>query len=168
LLGAGGMGEVYRAHDTNPGCDVAVKALPAEFAHDAGGLARFRREARALALLNHPNIAAIYGLEESAEADYLVLELVEGETPHGPLPLATVLDYACQIAGALRAAHEHDVVHRDLKPSNLKVTAHGAVRVLDFGLAKAIWGMEGHPETEHAAVPVGDSTATGRVLGTPA
>jgi serine/threonine protein kinase len=123
LLGAGGMGEVYRAHDTNPGCDVAVKALPAEFAHDAGGLARFRREARALALLNHPNIAAIYGLEESAEADYLVLELVEGETPHGPLPLATVLDYACQIAGALRAAHEHDVVHRDLKPSNLKVTA---------------------------------------------
>jgi hypothetical protein len=95
LLGAGGMGEVYLAHDTNLGRDVAIKALPAEFAHDAGRLARFRREARTLALLNHPNIAAIYGLEESAEADYLVLELVEGETPHGPLPLATVLDYAC-------------------------------------------------------------------------
>ena len=167
LLGAGGMGEVYRAHDSKLGRDVAIKTLPPEFARDPARLARFRREARTLASLNHPNIAAIYGLEESAEADCLVLELVEGETPHGPLPLATALDLACQVAEALDAAHQHGIVHRDLKPSNLKVTPHGTVKVLDFGLAKAIWGPEGKPDLAQPTAVTGAGTATGHVLGTP-
>ena len=114
-LGAGGMGEVYRAHDSKLGRDVAIKTLPAKFAHDPERLARLRREARTLASLNHPNIAAIYGLEESAEADYLVMELVEGEMLQGILPLATALDRACQVAMALEAAHEKGIIHRDLK-----------------------------------------------------
>src|SRR5712691_1979028 len=118
-LGAGGMGDVYRAHDSKLGRDVAIKTLPPEFARDPERLARFRREARALAALNHPNIAAIHGLEESEGLDYLVLELVEGETLHGPLPLATALDRACQVAEALQAAHEHGIIHRDLKPANV-------------------------------------------------
>src|SRR5512143_1289318 len=139
LLGAGGMGEVYRAHDSKLGRDVAIKTLPPEFARDPGRLARFQREARALASLNHPNIAAIYGLEESTEADFLVLELIEGETPRGPLPLAAALDLASQVAEALEAAHQHGIIHRDLKPANLKLTTQGTVKVLDFSLAKAIW-----------------------------
>ena len=167
LLGAGGMGEVYRARDRKLGRDVAIKTLPPAFARDPRRLARFRREARALASLNHPNIAAIYGLEESAETDYLVLELVEGETLHGPLPLATALDYACQVAEALQAAHEHGIVHRDLKPANVKVTPHGTVKVLDFGLAKAIWGTEGKADLAQATAVTGDGTVTGHVLGTP-
>src|SRR5512139_1936324 len=114
LLGAGGMGEVYRAHDSKLDRDVAIKTLPPEFARDPRRLARFRREARTLASLNHPNIAAIYGLEESAEADLLVLELVEGETPRGLLPLAAALDLVTQVAAALEAAHQHGIVHRDL------------------------------------------------------
>jgi serine/threonine protein kinase len=104
-LGAGGMGEVYRAHDTKLGRDVAIKTLPIEFAQDPDRLVRFRREARVLASLNHPNIAAIYGLEKTGDVDCLVLELVEGETLRGPLPLNTALSYACQIADALEAAH---------------------------------------------------------------
>ena len=143
-LGAGGMGEVYRAHDSKLGRDVAIKILPSEFARDPEPLARFRREARTLASLNHPNIAAIYGLvEESGEADCLVLELVEGETLRGPLPVDTALDYARQVADALEAAHDKGIVHRDLKPANVKVTPQGRVKVLDFGLAKAIWGPDG-------------------------
>src|SRR3974377_1417075 len=142
LLGAGGMGEVYRAHDSKLGRDVAIKTLPPEFARDPERLARFRREARTLASLNHPNIAAIYGLEESAEVHYLVLELVEGDTLHGPLPLAVALARACQGAAAREAAHEPGIIHRDLKPANLKVTPDGRVKVLDFGLAKAITGSE--------------------------
>jgi serine/threonine protein kinase len=145
LLGAGGMGEVYRAHDTKLGRDVAIKVLPPEFARNPERVARFRREAHTLASLNHPNIAAIYGLEESAEIDFLVLELVEGDTLHGPLPFATALDRAYQVAEALEAAHEHGIIHRDLKPANLKVTAQGRVKVLDFGLAKAIRGAEEKP-----------------------
>jgi serine/threonine protein kinase len=136
------MGEVYRAHDSNLNRDVAIKTLPIEFAHDVERLARFRREARTLALLNHPNIPAIYGLEGSGEADCLVLELVEGETLRGPQPIERALDYACQIAVALEAAHEKGIIHRDLKPANLKVTSEGRVKVLDFGLAKAISGLE--------------------------
>jgi hypothetical protein len=167
LLGAGGMGEVYRAHDSKLDRDVAIKTLPPEFARDPRRLARFRREARTLASLNHPNIAAIYGLEESAETDYLVLELVEGETLHGPLPLATALDYACQVAEALQAAHEHGIVHRDLKPANLKVTPQDRVKVLDFGLAKAILGTEAKPDVAQPAAATGDGTVTGHVLGTP-
>src|SRR5512143_1123518 len=142
LLGAGGMGEVYRAHDSKLGRDVAIKTLPPEFARDPGRLARLRREARTLASLNHPNIAAIYGLEESAEADYLVLELVEGETLCGPLPLAAALDLASQVAEALEAAHQHGIIHRDLKPANLKLTTQGTVKVLDFSLAKAGAGKD--------------------------
>ena len=167
LLGAGGMSEVYRAHDSKLGRDVAIKTLPSEFARDPERLARFRREARTLALLNHPNIAAIYGLEETPEVDYLVLELVEGDTLHGPLSLATALDCACQVAEALQAAHEHGIIHRDLKPANVKVTPQDRVKVLDFGLAKAIWGTEGTLNPAQPAAETGDRTATGHILGTP-
>src|SRR5580704_10843200 len=111
-LGAGGMGEVYRAHDSKLGRDVAIKTLPAEFARDSERLARFRREARTLASLNHPNIAAIYGVEESGDVDCLVLELVEGENLRGPLPIERALDYARQVADALEAAHDKGIIHR--------------------------------------------------------
>jgi len=121
-LGAGGMGEVYRAHDSKLSRDVAIKTLPDEFARDPKRLARFRREARTLASLNHPNIAAIYGLEESGDVDCLVLELVEGETLRGPLPVAGALDCARQVAEALEAVHANGIIHRDLKPDNVKVT----------------------------------------------
>ncbi|MBZ5536860.1 MAG: protein kinase [Acidobacteriia bacterium] len=168
LLGAGGMGEVYRGHDSKLGRDVAIKTLPAEFARDPERLARFRREAHTLASLNHPNIAAIYGLEESEEVDYLVLELVEGDTPHGPLPLATALDRARQVAEALEAAHEHGIIHRDLKPANVKVTPEGRVKVLDFGLAKAIWGIEAQPyHLSQTAIATGTGSVAGHIVGTP-
>ena len=165
-LGAGGMGEVYCAHDSKLGRDVALKTLPAEFACDPERLARFRREARTLASLNHPNIAAIYGLEESGDLDWLVLELVEGETLRGPLPIAQALDYARQVAEALEAAHEKGVIHRDLKPSNVKVTAQGRVKVLDFGLAKAIWGPEANQDLSQAAA-LQSAHSSGHILGTP-
>jgi len=167
-LGAGGMGEVYRAHDSKLGRDVAIKTLPAEFARDPDRLARFRREARTLASLNHPNIAAIYGLEESGDVDCLVMELVEGETLRGPLPLDKALDYARQVAEALEAAHDKGIIHRDLKPNNVKVTPQGRVKVLDFGLAKAIWGAEENQDlSQLATVTSLESSLTGRVLGTP-
>jgi Tol biopolymer transport system component len=141
-LGAGGMGEVFRARDTKLGRDVALKTLPAAFAHDADRLARFKREASVLASLNHPNIAAIYGFEDLPGSPALVLELVEGPTladrlVAGPLPIAHALAIARQIADALEAAHEQGIVHRDLKPANVKVRPDGTVKVLDFGLAKA-------------------------------
>ncbi len=131
-LGAGGMGEVYRATDTKLGREVAIKVLPEAFASDPDRMARFAREAQVLASLNHPNIAAIYGLEESA----IVMELVEGADLRGPLPLETALEYAGQIASALEAAHEKGITHRDLKPANVRITPAGIVKVLDFGLAK--------------------------------
>jgi eukaryotic-like serine/threonine-protein kinase len=168
LLGVGGMSEVYRAHDDKLGRDVAIKTLPPEFASDPARVARFRREARILASLNHPNIAAIHGLEELPDADFLVLELVEGDTPRGPLPLATALEYAGQVADALEAAHDHGVVHRDLKPANLKVTPLGTVKVLDFGLAKVIWGAAATPDLGEPVAVTGDATAAGHLLGTPA
>src|SRR5579864_5306472 len=172
-LGAGGMGEVYRAHDSKLGRDVAVKMLPPEFAHDPERLARFRREARALATLNHPNIAAIYGLEESNQVDCLVLELVEGETlaecikRTGPLPIHTALDYARQIAEALEAAHGKGIIHRDLKPANVKVTPEGRVKVLDFGLAKALWGGEDAQDPSVLGTATVLATLAGHILGTP-
>jgi len=139
LIGAGGMGEVYRARDTRLGRDVAIKVLPEAFTNDPDRLARFKREAQVLASLNHPHIAAIYGLEENA----LVLELVDGPTladriAQGPMPLDEALPIALQITEALEAAHERGIIHRDLKPANIKLTSGGNVKVLDFGLAKAM------------------------------
>ena len=167
-LGAGGMGEVYRAHDSKLDRDVAIKTLSQAFARDSGRLARLRREARSLASLNHPNIAAIYGLEESEPADCMVLELVEGETLRGPLPVATALDLAGQVADALVAAHTKGIIHRDLKPSNVKVTPDGRVKVLDFGLAKAVWGTEQAQDASRGGARSGVDTTAGRLLGTPA
>ena len=167
LLGAGGMGEVYRARDTRLDRDVAIKTLPPEFARDPGRLARLRREARTLASLNHPNIAAIYGLEESDALTYLVLELAEGDSLRGPLPLSQALDRASQVAEALEAAHEHGIIHRDLKPANVKVTSHGRIKVLDFGLAKAISATESTPDLSQPVAVSSVGTVTGLVLGTP-
>src|SRR5450432_1221631 len=130
LIGAGGMGEVYRAKDSKLKRDVAIKVLPETFARDPERMARFQREAEVLASLNHPNIAAIYGVEDRA----LIMELVEGRDLRGPLPMATALNYARQIAGALDAAHEKGIVHRDLKPANIRITPDDVVKVLDFGL----------------------------------
>ena len=143
LLGTGGMGEVYRAHDKNLGRDVALKVLPTAFALDPERVARFRREAQVLASLNHPHIASIYGLEESPGGLGLVLELVEGQTladrlVDGPLPLGEAWPIAQQVSEALEAAHDRGIIHRDLKPANIKVRADGTVKVLDFGLAKAL------------------------------
>ena len=141
-LGAGGMGEVYRATDTKLGRDVAIKVLPAEVSQDPERLARFEREAQLLATLNHPNVAAIYGLEEAEGKPFLVLELVEGEElqqrlERGAIPVDEAIEIARQIAEGLEAAHDKGVVHRDLKPANVKITPDGKVKVLDFGLAKA-------------------------------
>src|SRR5688572_18015551 len=140
-LGAGGMGEVYRARDGTLQREVALKVLPDLSAADADRLARFRREAQLLASLNHPNIGAIYGFEESTSVHALVLELVEGATladriADGAIPLSEALPIARQIAEALEAAHEQGVIHRDLKPANIKLRPDGTVKVLDFGLAK--------------------------------
>src|SRR5436190_16516627 len=140
-LGAGGMGEVYRARDTKLSRDVALKILPEAFAADPERLARFKREAHVLASINHPNIAAIYGFEDSGETHALVLELVDGLTladriARGPIPCREALLIAKQIADALEAAHEQGIIHRDLKPANVKMREDGTVKVLDFGLAK--------------------------------
>ena len=142
-LGAGGMGEVYRATDTNLKRAVAIKVLPESLAADAERLARFQREAEVLAALNHPHIAAIYGLERSDVSTALVMELVEGPTladciEKGAMPVEETIAIAKQIAEALEAAHGQGIVHRDLKPANIKVRADGTVKVLDFGLAKAM------------------------------
>src|SRR5262249_2134678 len=142
VIGKGGMGEVYRARDTRLDRAVAIKTLPEEFETDAERLARFEREAKVLASLNHPNIGAIYGLEKHDARHFLVLELVEGETladhiARGPVPVDESLKIAQQIAEALQAAHDKGVIHRDLKPATIKITPDGTVKVLDFGLAKA-------------------------------
>jgi serine/threonine protein kinase len=145
LLGSGGMGEVYRATDSNLKRSVAIKVLPASVAGDADHLARFQREAEVLASLNHAHIAAIYGLEKAADFTALVMELVEGDDlsqriARGALPLDEALPIARQIAEALEAAHEQGIIHRDLQPANIKVRRDGTVKVLDFGLAKALAG----------------------------
>src|SRR5215831_3114821 len=145
LLGKGGMGEVYRARDAKLKREVAIKILPDEFSRDPARVSRFQREAEVLASLNHPNIAAIYDLQEANDTRFLVLELVEGETladrvQRGPIPVAEALGIGKHICEALEAAHEKGIVHRDLKPANVKITADGRVKVLDFGLAKAMSG----------------------------
>jgi eukaryotic-like serine/threonine-protein kinase len=153
-LGAGGMGEVYRARDTKLGRDVAIKILPSHFTSDPDRLARFEREARVLASLNHPHIGAIYGLEDADGVRALVLELVDGETladriTRGPIPVQDALSIARQMADALDAAHERGIVHRDLKPANIKITPDGVVKVLDFGLAKAASGDAATADLTH-------------------
>jgi len=173
-LGEGGMGEVYRARDTKLDRDVAIKVLPESFALDADRIARFTREAKALAALNHPNIAAIYGIEEQGATRALVMELVDGEDlaqvlTRGAIPLTNALAIAKQIAEALECAHESGIVHRDLKPANVKVRPDGTVKVLDFGLAKAVTPADPH-ESGVANSPTLTARATqmGVILGTAA
>jgi len=176
-LGAGGMGEVYRAKDPNLGREVALKVLPQSLAHDAERLARFEREAKLLAQLNHPNIAHVYGLETSGETRALVMELVEGPTlaerlVRGPIPLEESLSIARQVAEALEEAHEKGIVHRDLKPQNIKASIEGRVKVLDFGLAKALdptAGSSSFPsELAQSPTLTLGATVQGVILGTAA
>src|SRR5215469_5207551 len=164
LLGKGGMGEVYRARDTKLKREVAIKILPEEFSHDADRVSRFQREAEALASLNHPNIAGIYDLAEASGTRFLVLELVEGETladriDRGPIPVEEAMRIALQICEALEAAHERGIIHRDLKPSNVKVTPEGEIKVLDFGLAKAIESKAPNPTLSQSPTLVTGSMA---------
>jgi serine/threonine protein kinase len=172
-LGKGGMGEVFRAKDQKLGRDVAIKVLPEEFARDADRVGRFQREAKLLASLNHPNIAAIYGLEESDGTNFLILELVEGETladriKTGPIPVEESLKLALQIAEALEAAHEKGIIHRDLKPANIKITSDGKVKVLDFGLAKAYAGEQKQMNLSNSPTLSDMATQQGVILGTAA
>jgi serine/threonine protein kinase/Tol biopolymer transport system component len=173
-LGAGGMGEVYRARDTKLGRDVAIKVLPEAFAHDPDRLSRFQREAKMLAALNHSNIATIYGLEQSNGTSYLVMELVSGETlqqrvaREGRLPVEDALVICRQIAEALEAAHEKGIIHRDLKPANVKVTLGGKVKVLDFGLAKAFAGDGTSEDPSNSPTLSRAATMQGVILGTAA
>ncbi len=165
-LGAGGMGEVYRARDTKLKRHVAIKILPSSLAADSDRLARLQREAEVLASLNHPNIAAIYGLEDADGVKALVMELVEGEDlsqriARGAIPIDDALPIAKQIADALEAAHEQGIVHRDLKPANIKVRPDGAVKVLDFGLAKALEPTRSATATSHATTITSPAMTTG-------
>ena len=173
LLGKGGMGEVYRARDTKLKREVAIKVLPDEFSRDADRLSRFQREAEVLASLNHPNIAAIYDLEEANGSQFLVLELVDGETiadrlRRGAIPVEEALEIAKHICEALEAAHEKGIVHRDLKPANVKVTPDGKVKVLDFGLARALEGAPANPNFSNSPTLSMMATNAGVILGTAA
>ena len=171
LIGQGGMGEVYRARDTKLDRDVAIKILPAGFATDPDRLARFEREAKTLASLNHPNIAHIHGAEDAGSTRALVMELVEGEDlsqriARGPMALAEALAIARQIAEAMQTAHDHGIIHRDLKPANVKVKADGTVKILDFGLAKAADAQPVDDSLSHS--PTMMATMPGTLLGTAA
>src|SRR5262249_45105133 len=171
ILGKGGMGEVYRARDTKLKRDVAIKILPDEFSRDADRLTRFQREAEVLASLNHPNIAAIYDLQETNETRFLVLELVEGETlaeriQRGPIPVEQALGIAKYICEALEAAHEKSIIHRDLKPANVKITPDGRVKVLDFGLARALENAPTMTASNSPTLLSALATNLGVILGT--
>ena len=170
-LGAGGMGEVYRAKDAELDRDVAVKVLPEAVAQDPERIARFEREAKLLASLSHQNIATLYGLEEHEGQRFLVMELVEGETlaerlQRGLVPVDEALEIALQIAEGLEAAHEQGIIHRDLKPANVMLSPEGKVKVLDFGLAKAWQPEEGDPDLTHSPTLTGQMTEGGVLLGT--
>jgi serine/threonine-protein kinase len=170
-LGSGGMGEVYQATDTKLGRNVAIKVLPEAFSHDADRAVRFEREAKALASLNHPNVAAIYGLEEVGPTKFLVLELVEGDTladrlRSGAMPADEALRLALQIAHALEAAHEKGIIHRDIKPANIKITPEGKAKVLDFGLAKAFTPDNGSVNLSNSPTMSIAATEQGIILGT--
>src|ERR1700722_10888465 len=173
-IGAGGMGEVYQAHDTKLVRDVAIKVLPEAVAHDPEKLSRFQREAKLLASLNHPNIATIHNIEDSNGTTYLVMELVPGETlaervkREGAVPVEESLAIAKQIAEALEAAHEKGIIHRDLKPANVKLTPEGKVKVLDFGLAKAFAGDTSTEDMGNSPTLSMAATMQGVILGTPA
>ncbi|MGD1091981.1 MAG: protein kinase [Bryobacteraceae bacterium] len=168
-LGAGGMGEVYRGRDTKLDREVAIKVLPAAFAQHPDRLARFEREARVLASLKHNNIATIYTVEESSDGKALVMELVEGATLKGPVPLDTALKYAAQIASALDAAHEKGITHRDLKPANIMLTPDGTIKVLDFGLAAVTQPSQSDGEAGTNMVTLSMSpTSAGMIMGTAA
>ena len=167
------MGQVYRARDTKLDREVAIKILPEAFAHDADRLARFQREAKTLASLNHPNIAIIHGLEQAGDVHALVMELVEGEDlsqriARGAIPLDEALPIAKQIADALEAAHEQGIIHRDLKPANIKVRSDGTVKVLDFGLAKAMEPAAGSSPSLSMSptITTPAMTQAGMILGT--
>src|ERR1700683_625794 len=164
-IGAGGMGEVYRARDTKLKREVAIKVLPEAFARDPDRMARFQREAEVLASLNHSNIAQIYGVEDRA----LVMELVEGNSPKGPLPFDEAWKIASQIAAALEYAHERGIVHRDLKPANILIGSDGAVKLLDFGLAKDFSNQrEPSASPENSPTLTLGATEVGVILGTAA
>jgi serine/threonine protein kinase len=172
-IGRGGMGVVYLARDTKLDRDVAIKALPPELAEDADRMARFEREAKTLAQLNHPNVAGIHGVEEQDGQKYLILEYVEGETlaerlDAGPLALDEALDVCAQIAAGVEAAHEAGVIHRDLKPDNIKITPDGAVKVLDFGLARTeeATGTGSSISDAQTLTTPRSPTEPGQVLGT--
>jgi Tol biopolymer transport system component/predicted Ser/Thr protein kinase len=167
-IGAGGMGEVYRSRDTKLDREVAIKILPEALARDPERVARFEREAKVLAALNHPNIAQIYGIEESNAGRALVMELVPGETLKGPLPVDAALNYAKQVAEALEAAHDKGIIHRDLKPANLMVTPERVVKVLDFGLAAVTQAPQGEAPAEAGATLTMGATQAGMIMGTAA
>src|SRR5437667_11262370 len=169
-LGAGGMGEVYRARDSRLGREVALKVLPAAVANDGERMARFQREAQTLASLNHPNIASIYGLQDSGAVRALVMELVEGPTlaeriGAGALPVDEALSVARQIAEALEAAHEKGITHRDLKPANVKITPEGVVKVLDFGLSKTAEQRAVSPDPANSPTITISVTQVGTSMG---
>ncbi len=169
-LGAGGMGEVYRARDTRLGRDVAIKVLPEGFARDPDRVSRFEREARTVAVLNHPNIVVLYTIEEADGIRFLTMELVEGQSlDHlllgGGLPIPRLLDIGIALADALAAAHDKGVVHRDLKPGNVMLTGEGRVKVLDFGLAK-LSGPDSDPSATQAATMASPLSTSGQVMGT--
>src|SRR5271155_5589353 len=174
VIGAGGMGEVYRAHDSRLGRDVAVKVLPDVFGHDRDRLARFEQEARAVAALNHPNILAVFDIGESSGTHYIVTELLEGDTLRGKmsggaLPVRRVQEYALQIAQGLAAAHDKGIIHRDLKPENIFLTKEGRVKILDFGLAKLApnaRGAKGESGQSDGLTMTSSPTEAGMVMGT--